>query len=109
MRTSFLLAAGFALATPALAPFAWAQPAFPPASSSQPAPDQDQPGPPGLGIPPVHKHHTGVVPDDKGPDTPQANAAYNGGGVILQGAPGAPAPQPQALPPATPPQDTPPR
>jgi hypothetical protein len=52
---------------------------------------------------PVHKRHhvsTGVEkPVDKGPYTPDANAAYQGGGVILQGAPGAPAPQPQATPP----------
>jgi hypothetical protein len=39
------------------------------------------------------------TPIDKGPDTPEANAAYQGGGVILQGAPGAPAPRPQATPP----------
>ncbi len=39
-------------------------------------------------------------PVDVGPFTPQANRAYNGGGVILQGAPGAPAPSPRTpLPP----------
>ncbi len=38
-------------------------------------------------------------PIDKGPFTPEANKAYMGGGLILQGAPGAPAPNPQALPP----------
>jgi hypothetical protein len=59
---------------------------------------------------PVHHHHRhrahaaaaggGVEkPVDVGPNTPQANAAYQGGGVILQGAPGAPAPTPQATPP----------
>ena len=48
-----------------------------------------------------HSHHksTGEKPIDKGPDTPDANAAYQGGGVVLQGAPGAPAPTPQATPP----------
>lgn len=36
---------------------------------------------------------------DRGPFTPEANRAYQGGGVILQGAPGAPAPTPEATPP----------
>jgi hypothetical protein len=58
--------------------------------------------------PPVHHHHHhstraaesgGERPIDVGPNTPQANAAYQGGGVILQGAPGAPPPRPQATPP----------
>ncbi len=38
-------------------------------------------------------------PLDRGPFTPEANRAYQGGGVILQGAPGAPAPMPEATPP----------
>lgn len=42
--------------------------------------------------------HTGVRPIDNGPNTPDANRAYMGGGVILQGAPGAPAPTPMATP-----------
>ena len=44
-------------------------------------------------------------PVDHGPFTPQANRAYEGGGVILEGAPGAPAPPPSAaldLPPNAP-------
>jgi hypothetical protein len=49
---------------------------------------------------------TKEVPLDVGPDTPQANQAFHGGGVILQGQPGAPAPRPQALPPETPPPPT---
>jgi hypothetical protein len=44
-------------------------------------------------------------PVDNGPVTPGANNAYQGGGVVLQGAPGAPAPQPQATPPGQPPQN----
>jgi hypothetical protein len=40
-------------------------------------------------------HPTGQKPIDNGPTTPDSNAAYQGGGVILQGAPGAPAPAPQ--------------
>jgi hypothetical protein len=35
-------------------------------------------------------------PVDHGPYTPQANAAYNGGGMILEGAPGGPAPRAMA-------------
>jgi hypothetical protein len=45
------------------------------------------------------------VPVDHGPDTPAANSAYQGGGVILQGAPGAPAPKPQPTPPGQTPQN----
>ncbi len=49
---------------------------------------------------PVHhwKHHITEHterPTDKGPYTPEANAAYQGGGVVLQGAPGGPAPRPE--------------
>lgn len=36
-------------------------------------------------------------PVDNGPFTPEANRAYMGGGVVLQGAPGAPAPSPSAV------------
>ncbi len=39
------------------------------------------------------------TPLDRGPFTPEANRAYQGGGVILQGAPGAPAPTPEPTPP----------
>lgn len=38
-------------------------------------------------------------PLDVGPFTPEASKAYMGGGVILQGAPGEPAPTPEATPP----------
>jgi hypothetical protein len=60
---------------------------------------------------PHHKkqHHatgaaTGEKPVDLGPNTPEANKAYQGGGVILQGAPGAPAPTPKATPPGQTPE-----
>ncbi|MBR0667863.1 hypothetical protein GXW71_26145 [Roseomonas hellenica] len=36
-------------------------------------------------------------PIDVGPRTPQANAAFMGGGAILEGPPGAPAPEPSAI------------
>ena len=39
------------------------------------------------------------TPLDRGPFTPEANRAYQGGGMILQGAPGGPAPMPEATPP----------
>ena len=42
---------------------------------------------------------TSEKPVDHGPFTPEANRAYQGGGMILQGAPGAPAPTPQPTPP----------
>ena len=55
-------------------------------------------------VPPRHrtaKPHTTQTqrPVDVGPFTPAANQAYQGGGVVLQGAPGAPAPTPQPTPP----------
>ncbi len=42
--------------------------------------------------------HTNEKPVDNGPTKPGANNAYQGGGVVLQGAPGAPAPNPAASP-----------
>jgi len=41
-------------------------------------------------------------PLDRGPFTPEASRAFRGGGVVLEGPPGAPAPPPQALPPSPP-------
>jgi hypothetical protein len=40
-----------------------------------------------------------ATPLDRGPFTPEASRAYQGGGVILQGAPGAPAPAAAPTPP----------
>jgi len=37
-------------------------------------------------------------PVDRGPSTADANRAFMGGGMVLEGAPGAPAPNPQAVP-----------
>jgi hypothetical protein len=42
---------------------------------------------------------TNEKPIDNGPTTPESNTAYQGGGVVLQGAPGGPAPAPQPTPP----------
>ena len=39
-----------------------------------------------------HRAHRGTNPVDVGPYTPEASRAYQGGGMILQGAPGDPAP-----------------
>jgi hypothetical protein len=50
----------------------------------------------------VQSHQT---PLDKGPNTPEANSAYQGGGMILQGAPGAPAPTPEPTPPGQTPRN----
>ncbi len=44
-------------------------------------------------------------PIDRGPFTPEASSAYQGGGMILQGAPGAPAPTPEATPPGQTPRN----
>ncbi len=38
-------------------------------------------------------------PLDRGPHAPEANQAHRGGGAVLEGAPGAPAPAPQPTPP----------
>lgn len=38
------------------------------------------------------------APLDRGPHTPEANQAHRGGGVVMEGAPGAPAPAPQPTP-----------
>ena len=49
--------------------------------------------------------HTGERPVDHGPFTPEANSAYQGGGMVLQGAPGAPAPTPEPTPPGQTPRN----
>ncbi len=53
----------------------------------------------------THKATGPGAPVDYGPFTPQANAAYQGGGMILQGAPGAPPPTPEATPPGQTPKN----
>ena len=50
-------------------------------------------------------HRAAQAPLDRGPFTPEANRAYQGGGVILQGEPGAPAPLPEATPPGQTPRN----
>jgi hypothetical protein len=67
---------------------------------AQPVNGQDQPAPPTRA-----SAHTGIKPVDHGPFTAQANAAYQGGGVVLQGAPGAPPPRPEPTPPGQTPRN----
>jgi hypothetical protein len=71
-------------------------------AQTAPSPTRDAPAPPSA---------AGNVqrPVDNGPATPGANSAYQGGGVVLQGAPGAPAPKPQATPPGGMPQNAAPK
>ena len=45
------------------------------------------------------------TPLDFGPFTPEANRAFQGGGMILQGAPGEPAPRPEPTPPGQTPRN----
>ena len=45
------------------------------------------------------------TPIDHGPFTPEANRAFQGGGMILQGAPGEPAPRPEPTPPGQTPRN----
>jgi hypothetical protein len=45
------------------------------------------------------------TPIDHGPFTPEANSAFQGGGMILQGAPGAPPPRPEPTPPGQTPRN----
>lgn len=45
------------------------------------------------------------TPIDHGPFTPEANRAFQGGGMILEGAPGAPAPRPEPTPPGQTPRN----
>jgi hypothetical protein len=73
--------------------------------ASVPALAQPQPQPKLPPVPAAMRHPTGIVPNDKGPNTPNANAAYMGGGMILQGAPGAPAPMPEPTPPGQTPKN----
>ena len=67
-----------------------------------------QPAPHRTGRATAHPHRvvrparptaTDGSPLDRGPFTPEANRAYQGGGVVLQGQPGGPAPMPQPTPP----------
>ena len=89
MRLTTLFAAALTLmAGPALAQ------ATSPDASPPPAPHRRPAHP----VPARHGH-MGGSPIDHGPFTPAANRAYQGGGVILEGAPGAPAPTPEATPP----------
>ena len=52
-----------------------------------------------------HPSHSAETPVDHGPYTPESNRAYQGGGMILEGAPGAPAPTPEPTPPGQTPRN----
>ena len=66
-----------------------------------------QPAPKGKSKPVSHvvPHRSAETPIDRGPFTPEANRAYEGGGVVLQGAPGAPPPRPEPTPPGQTPRN----
>ncbi len=83
MRTILTIAAIVALAAPALAQTSPRHPVKHARARHAHAQPASSPG----------------APLDRGPFTPEANRAYQGGGVILQGAPGAPAPTPAPTPP----------
>lgn len=91
------IAVSAALGAILLAGPALAQTAREPGGTGGTAPRTTEPAPPSPG-----------APIDRGPDTPDANRAHRGGGVVLEGAPGAPAPAPQPTPPGPSPRDTPP-
>ena len=55
------------------------------------------------GTVPIRRPHSS--PLDKGPFTPEASRAYQGGGMILEGAPGTPAPRPEPTPPGQTPRN----
>jgi hypothetical protein len=87
MRDGCLIALAVVLASGAVL----AQPAAPPGSQDMTNPDKANP-------PQATKL-------DKGPFTPEASNAYQGGGVELQGRPGGPAPKPEATPAGQPPRN----
>jgi len=60
---------------------------------------------PASGTTGVQRGHSPGAPVDYGPFTPQANRAYQGGGMVLQGAPGAPPPRPEPTPPGQTPRN----
>ena len=70
------------------------------------APALAQPGPPSGPAP--AQSSTGGTPIDRGPLTPDANRAFMGGGAVLEGPPGAPAPPPMQLAPSVVPEGAPP-
>lgn len=102
----FLLAGAATLlfAGPALAQIA--PPAPPPPHPDRPS-RHDPYHRPHHKPPPAHHRAgpAGANPNDAGPFTPEANRAYMGGGVILEGAPGAPAPRPEPTPPGQAPRN----
>jgi hypothetical protein len=76
-----------------------------PALAQGTGPARPDPARPGAPTPPSADPAPGRSPGaplDRGPHTPEANAAHRGGGAVLEGAPGAPASAPQPTPPLPP-------
>ena len=65
-----------------------------PSKASRAAPGQSSPGSSQAGS----RSESPGPPIDQGPVSPEANQAHRGGGAVLESAPGAPAPTPQATP-----------
>lgn len=96
--TTFALAA--VLATPAMVQTAMAQTTMAPTTMAPTADGH-------TAAPRAMRHHAPAKhrgmgmqrqsEEDKGPFTPEANRAYNGGGAILEGAPGGPPPPASAV------------
>ena len=86
MRWITVLVLSSALATPALAQTPQTPPPPPPHHRMRARPHAR----------PQARMERGT-PEDRGPFTPEANRAYDGGGAILQGAPGAPRPPASAV------------
>jgi hypothetical protein len=59
----------------------------------------------GTAKPARHSAHPAGTPLDRGPFTSEASRAYEGGGMVLQGAPGAPPPTPEPTPPGQTPRN----
>ena len=102
MRPTTLLAAALVLITGPVLAQTTPPDVSPPADVSPPPAPHRRPAHPAS----AGHGHTGGSPIDHGPFTPAANRAYQGGGVILEGAPGGPAPTPEPTPPGQMPRNS---
>ena len=102
MRWLTMIALGSALAAPAMAQTG-APSTTPPTGAlmaTPPPPHRPMRTHPRAHTRPQARSQAGMRPgnaEDHGPFTPEANRAYDGGGAILQGAPGGPAPPASAV------------